>query len=47
MIRIVDLHKKFGDFVALNGINLEVKASQVVVVVGPSGSGKSTRCSDA
>ena len=46
MIRIVDLHKKFGDFVALNGINLEVKASQVVVVVGPSGSGKSTmlRC---
>jgi len=32
--------------VALNGINLEVKASQVVVVVGPSGSGKSTmlRC---
>ena len=46
MIRIVDLHKKFGDFVALNGINLEVKASQVVVVVGPSVSGKSTmlRC---
>jgi ABC-type polar amino acid transport system ATPase subunit len=46
MIRIVDLYKKFGDFVALNGINLEVKASQVVVVVGPSGSGKSTmlRC---
>jgi len=46
MIRIVDLHKKFGDFVALNGINLEVKVSQVVVVVGPSGSGKSTmlRC---
>jgi len=46
MIRIVDLHKKFGDFVALNGINLDVKPSQVVVVVGPSGSGKSTmlRC---
>jgi ABC-type polar amino acid transport system ATPase subunit len=46
MIRIVDLHKKFGDFTALNGIDLDVLASQVVVVVGPSGSGKSTmlRC---
>ncbi|HEY5494206.1 MAG TPA: amino acid ABC transporter ATP-binding protein [Candidatus Anoxymicrobiaceae bacterium] len=46
MIRIVDLHKRFGDFVALNGIDLDVMPSQVVVVVGPSGSGKSTmlRC---
>ena len=46
MIRIVDLHKKFGDFVALAGIDLDVQPKQVVVVVGPSGSGKSTmlRC---
>ena len=46
MIRIDGLHKKFGDFEALKGIDLEVLPSQVVVVVGPSGSGKSTmlRC---
>ena len=46
MIRIEGLHKKFGDFEALKGIDLEVMPSQVVVVVGPSGSGKSTmlRC---
>lgn len=46
LINIVGLHKKFGDFEALRGIDLEVMPSQVVVVVGPSGSGKSTmlRC---
>jgi ABC-type polar amino acid transport system ATPase subunit len=46
MIRIVGLHKKFGDFDALKGIDLDVMPQQVVVVVGPSGSGKSTmlRC---
>jgi ABC-type polar amino acid transport system ATPase subunit len=46
MIRIESLHKKFGDFEALRGIDLEVMQRQVVVVVGPSGSGKSTllRC---
>lgn len=46
MIRIEGLHKKFGDFDALKGIDLEIMPKQVVVVVGPSGSGKSTmlRC---
>ncbi len=46
LINIAGLHKKFGDFEALRGIDLEVLSSQVVVVVGPSGSGKSTlpRC---
>jgi polar amino acid transport system ATP-binding protein len=46
MISIVGLHKKYGDFEALRGIDLDVLPSQVVVVVGPSGSGKSTmlRC---
>ncbi len=45
-ISIVGLHKKFGDFDALKGIDLDVMPQQVVVVVGPSGSGKSTmlRC---
>jgi ABC-type polar amino acid transport system ATPase subunit len=46
MVSIVGLHKKFGDFEALRGIDLDVLPQQVVVVVGPSGSGKSTmlRC---
>ncbi len=46
MIRVLGLHKKFEDFEALRGIDLDVLPQQVVVVVGPSGSGKSTmlRC---
>ncbi len=46
MIKINNLHKKFGDLHVLKGINDEVKQGEVVVVIGPSGSGKSTflRC---
>lgn len=46
MIKIKDLHKSFGSHEILKGIDLEVKKSEVVVVIGPSGSGKSTllRC---
>jgi glutamate transport system ATP-binding protein len=44
MVRIADVDKHFGDLHVLRGINLEVEAGQVVVVLGPSGSGKSTLC---
>jgi general L-amino acid transport system ATP-binding protein len=41
-----DVHKWFGNFHALKGINLTVHKREVVVIFGPSGSGKSTfiRC---
>ena len=46
MITIKDLHKSYGSNEILWGIDLRIKKSEVVVVIGPSGSGKSTllRC---
>ena len=45
-IQIRDLRKSFGSNEVLKGIDLQVRNSEVVCVVGPSGSGKSTllRC---
>lgn len=42
LLSIKDLHKSYGDNLILDGINLDVKRGEVVVVVGPSGCGKST-----
>ena len=41
-----NVQKWFGDFQALQGVDLTVKDREVMVVLGPSGSGKSTliRC---
>jgi len=46
VIKVIDLHKYFGDLEVLKGINTEIKKGEVVCVIGPSGSGKSTflRC---
>ena len=40
-IRLKNLHKRFGDKIVLNGLNLDVGKGESVVIMGGSGSGKS------
>jgi len=42
MIRIEDLHKKFGRNQVLSGTNLSIKSPGIYAVLGPNGSGKTT-----
>ena len=42
MIIFRDVHKWFGDFHVLRGVNVTVNRGEVVVICGPSGGGKST-----
>ena len=46
MIKVKNIQKSFGKLQVLKGINEEIKAGEVVSIIGPSGSGKSTflRC---
>lgn len=46
IVKVVDLHKSFGDLEVLRGISFEMLKGDVLSIIGASGSGKSTllRC---
>ena len=42
MIQLIELGKRFGDLVAVDGINIKVDAGEVFGFLGPNGAGKTT-----
>ena len=42
IIRMVNLAKKFGDFTAVDHLNLEVEEGEILGILGPNGAGKTT-----
>lgn len=40
MIKVVDLHKSFGNQAVLKGIHLELETGKITTIIGGSGSGK-------
>jgi branched-chain amino acid transport system ATP-binding protein len=42
MLKVRDIGRSFGEFMAVNGVDLTVGEGEVVAVIGPNGAGKTT-----
>ncbi len=42
MIKLENIHKRFGDTEVLKGIDLDIQQGEIIVIIGSSGTGKST-----
>ena len=44
IIEVSHLNKKFGDFQAINDLNLSLEAGKIYGIIGPNGAGNRRRC---
>ncbi len=42
ILKTIDLEKKYGNFLALEKVNISLKSGEIVGLLGPNGSGKTT-----
>ena len=42
ILQVKNLHKRYDDFEAIKGINLDIKKGEIYGLLGPNGAGKST-----
>jgi branched-chain amino acid transport system ATP-binding protein len=42
LLRIADARKRFGDFVAIDGVSITLPARRLTAIIGPNGAGKTT-----
>ena len=42
LIRVKNVTKKYGDFIAVEGINFQIEEREIIGLLGPNGAGKST-----
>ncbi len=42
ILKLEDLTKKYGNFKAVNKINLEIQENEIIGLIGPNGAGKTT-----
>src|SRR5690606_25932472 len=42
LLQVTDLHKAYGDFMAVRGVDFSLDQGEMLALIGPNGAGKST-----